>query len=80
MQITKIFLAAVMSALLITSCGTNNTQNGKTPPKASDTNLGNDVKNVGDAVSDTAGDVVNNATNAVDDLTGTNNKNNTNTK
>ena len=78
MQKIKIFLVATLSALLIASCGMNNNKT-KTPSNntATDTNLGNDVKNMGDAVSDTAGDAVNNVTNAVDDLTGTDNNNKT---
>jgi len=76
MQKFKIFLASALCALLIASCGMNNTGT-KTPSNNNSSNLGNDVKNMGDAVSDTAGDAVNNVTNAVDDLTGTNNNNNT---
>lgn len=77
MKKVKIFLAAALSVLLIASCGMNNTGT-KTPSNntTTDTNLGNDVKNMGDAVSDTAGDAVNNVTNAVDELTGTNNNTN----
>lgn len=80
MQKIKIFLACAVSAFLIASCGMNNTGT-KTPSNntGADTNLGNDVKNMGDAVSDTAGDAVNNVTNAVDELTGTNNNTNTTT-
>ena len=85
MKKVKIFLAAAMSVLLIASCGMNNTGTNNTGTKTpannttNDTNLGNDVKNMGDAVSDTAGDAVNNVTNAVDELTGTNNNNNNTT-
>ena len=73
MQKMKIFLATTLSACLIASCGMNNTKT-KAPSNntASDNSLGNDVKNMGNAVSDTAGDAVNNVTNAVDDLTGAN--------
>ena len=80
MQKTKIFLAATLFTVLLASCGMNNTGTKTPANNAGDTNLGNDVKNVGDAVSDTAGDAVNNVTNAVDDLTGTNNNNNTTNK
>ena len=72
MKNLKIFIASVLAAFLIASCGTN-TGNSNTPSKNADSNLGDDVKNMGNAVSDTAGDAVNNVTNAVDDLTGTNN-------
>ena len=78
MQKFRIFLAAAIAATLMASCGMNNTGTKTPSNNTTDTNLGNDVKNMGDAVSDTAGDAVNNVTNAVDDLTGTNNGNTTN--
>ena len=78
MRKTKVFIAAALATVLIAACSMNDTGRNTTPSKNTDTNLGNDVKNMGDAVSDTAGDAVNNVTNAVDDLTGTNN--NTNNK
>ena len=76
MQKTKMLLVGCLTAFLITSCSMNNTGTKTSPNNNADTNLGNDVKNMGNAVSDTAGDAVNNVTNAVDDLTGTNNNNN----
>ena len=76
MQKIKIFLAAVLATVLIASCGMDNTRTNRTPSNTADTNLGDDMKNMGDAVSDTAGDAVNSVKNAADDLTGAN-KNNT---
>ena len=79
MQKFKILFVAAISAVLITSCGMNNTGTRTPSNNNAGSNLGNDVKDMGNAVSDTAGDAVNNVTNAVDDLTGTNNNNNNNT-
>ena len=75
MQKIKILLAGTVCALLIASCDMYDMENNNAvPPQNTDTNLGDDIKNMGEDISDTAGDAVNNVKNGINDLTGTNNK------
>ena len=73
MQKIKILLVAALCSLLIASCDMYNSKNNTNTPQNADTNLGDDVKDIGDAVSDTAGDAVDNVKNGIDDLTDTDN-------
>ena len=82
MKKIKILLAVAFGVIAVTSCGANNT-NGKVPSNINGTNIGNDMRDMGDAASDAvgnamnnvknaAGNAANNVKNAAEDLTGMN--------
>ena len=74
MQKIKIFLVAALCSLLIASCDMYDMENNNAvPPQNTDTNIGDDIKNMGEDISDTAGHAVNKVKNGVNDLTGRNN-------